>query len=152
MNKSTVNSFYCESTKESKLLDLDLWFLGFLLVLWSTRKNSSILDSSIPKNSVASCCSWQNWISSFIGNWLGIAPSSGSWGPWIMIFFADGTLAVMRIEASTYSNYHLINSWFLINQKKWRKSNSYQQIFARNVMFVSFKVLVLRAHKVDQLG
>ena len=34
-----------------------------------------------------------------------------------MIFFADGTLAVMRIEASTYSNYHLINSWFLINQK-----------------------------------
>ena len=72
-----------------------------LLVLWSTKKYSLIISSSIPKKSKASLKIWQNWTSSPMGNWLGIPPSSGPWGPWTMIFLAEGTLAVRRIEAST---------------------------------------------------
>ena len=41
------------------------------------------------------------WMSSEMGNWLGMAPSSGSVGPWTMIFLADGTLAVIKMLAST---------------------------------------------------
>ena len=44
------------------------------------------------------------WMSSEIGNWLGMAPSSGSVGPWTIIFFADGTLAVIKMLASTWEN------------------------------------------------
>ena len=44
------------------------------------------------------------WMSSEIGNWLGMAPSSGSVGPWTIIFFADGTLAVIKMLASTWKN------------------------------------------------
>ena len=74
----------------------------YLRVLWSTKKYSRAWSSSMPKKSCASRRIWQNWTSSPIGNWLGIPPSSGPCGPWTMIFFAEGTLAVSRIEASTW--------------------------------------------------
>ena len=79
----------------------------YLRVLWSTKKYSRAWSSSMPKKSCASRRIWQNWTSSPIGNWLGIPPSSGPCGPWTMIFFAEGTLAVSRIEASTWKCYKI---------------------------------------------
>jgi hypothetical protein len=52
--------------------------LYYLRVLWSTRKNSLCLDSSIPKKSSDSLRIWQNWVSSCTGNCDGIPPASCS--------------------------------------------------------------------------
>lgn len=68
-----------QMNKKFKLIKEYIIFKNlYIRVLWSTKKNSLCLNSSIPKKSNDSLKIWQNWVSSCTGNCDGIPPASGS--------------------------------------------------------------------------